>query len=318
MIASFASWVTYSVLKQVPGTQLADSMEFFVYDSVKILLLILVITHAMSLLRYYLPVKKIRTFLVSRNFYGTDYFLATVFGSITPFCSCSSIPLFIGFLEAGIPLGVTFAFLITSPLINEVAVVLFVVMFGWKITFLYVVSGMFIGMFGGYLLGKLNLERYIMEYSKPCCCKNKNGAQINKTMWRILLIISKRAMHIFWTITPYVLVGVAVGSIIHGYVPTGFFEGSIATESVFAVPIAVIVAVPMYANASSVIPIVESIVSKGIPLGTALAFMMAVVGISLPEALILKRVMKLPLLAMFFAVVSVGIMAIGYLFNLIL
>ncbi|MBU2213885.1 permease [Patescibacteria group bacterium] len=317
MLIQFADFLTFTVLKIEPETTQAAAIHFFVYDSIKILLLLLVITHFMSLLRYYLPIEKMRTFLTSHKFYGADYFLATLFGAATPFCSCSSIPLFIGFVEAGIPLGVTLSFLITSPLINEVAVALFIGMFGWKITLLYVAAGIAVGMIGGMILSRMRLERYVEEFvrNNPCSCK-KDSKQAS--VGNIVFTISKDAMGIVKQVAPFVLIGVMVGALIHGYVPEGFFEQYIQKDNLFAVPAAVILAVPLYANASGVIPIIESLVDKGIPLGTALAFMMAVVGLSLPEALILKKVMKLKLLLSFFGVVTVGIIVIGYGFNMIM
>ena len=314
-IQALADWLTYKVINLCPEAHLGISVNFFIYDSIKILLLLLVINYFMAILRHYLPIEKLRDFLASRKWYGLDYFFASVFGTITPFCSCSSIPLFIGFIEAGIPLGVTLSFLITSPLVNQVAVVLFVGLFGWKITVLYVISAMFLGIFGGFILGKLKLEKYVADYVWQI---KSQKTEINKQKEAFGVLIKK-----FWQegfdltkkITPYVLLGIAVGAAMHGYVPAGFFEDYIKADNLFAVPIAAIVAVPMYANAVGVIPIMQSLVEKGIPLGTALAFIMAVVGLSLPEALILKRVMKMKLLIYFFGVTTINIIIIGYLFN---
>ncbi len=316
MFQSLAKWATYDVLGQTQGTMAAEVTEFFVYDSVKILLLLFLITQFMSIVRAYLPIERIRAILTERNWYGADYFLSTIFGVMTPFCSCSSIPLFIGFLDAGIPLGVSSAFLITSPLVNEVAIGLFITLFGWKVTALYVTSGILIGMIGGFCLQKLKMERFIdtsLFAQKPqCACKGKvSKKNVMKSSFR-------DGWQIFIKILPYVLVGVAVGAMIHGQVPDGFFAESLNIKSIFAVPLAVILAVPLYSNASGVIPIIESLIAKGIPLGTGLAFMMAVVGISFPEAMMLKRVMKLPLLAAFFGVVTLGIIIIGYIFNILL
>ncbi len=313
-----ANYITFNIFHLSPDTAIADSVQFFFYDFLKIIVLILIITHLMSLIRYYLPVEKLRDFLTKHKFYGLDYFLATVFGAITPFCSCSSIPLFIGFIEAEIPLGVTFAFLITSPLINEVALALFVGMFGFKITTFYVLAGISIGMIGGFIIGKLKLEKYVEDF----VWKIKSKKQETKTekiafkkVWRT---VSKEAMDITKKITLYVLFGVGLGAFIHGYVPQGFFEKYLQKAGWLAVPLAVILAVPLYSNASGVIPIMESLVDKGVPLGTALALIMAIVGISLPEALILKKVIKWQLLAIFFGTVAIGIIIIGYLFNIFL
>jgi uncharacterized membrane protein YraQ (UPF0718 family) len=321
MIQQFANWLTYNIFGLADQTRIGEVVNFFVYDTIKIILLLLIITHFMSLLRYYLPVEKLRDFLAKHKLFGLDYFLATIFGAITPFCSCSSIPLFIGFVKAGIPLGVTFAFLITSPLVNEVALALFIGLFGWKVTLIYAGAGIVIGMAGGFVLGKLKLEKYVEDYIWDL--KNHKNIAIpekkkQKISLKLLKNISKEALGITKKLTPYILIGVGVGAIIHGYVPEGFFEKYITKENPLAVPIAVILAVPFYSNASGVVPIIQSLVAKGIPLGTALAFMMATVGLSLPEALILKKVMKLPLLLIFFLVVVIGMILIGYGFNFIL
>jgi uncharacterized membrane protein YraQ (UPF0718 family) len=316
MIQQFSDWVTYDIFSLIRGTEVANSVNFFVYDSVKIMLLLIVITHFVGVLRHYLPVEKIKTFLTNRKFFGLDYFLATIFGAVSPFCSCSSVPLFIGFVEAGIPLGVTFAFLIASPLINEVALALFVSVFGWKIAITYVVSGVLIGMVGGVILGKLKMEKYIEDYvwkakEKKRIAESGSG----RFSWDVARNVSSKAMRIVKKVGPYVLVGVGVGALIHGYVPEGFFEKYITKENPFAVILAVVLAVPLYSNASGAIPIIQSLVDKGVPLGTALAFMMAIVGLSFPEALILRRVMKIPLLVTFFGIVATGIILIGYIFN---
>lgn len=315
-IQILADWFSFGLLNLSPENHLGIATNFFIYDSLKIILLLLIINYFMALVRYYLPVEKLRDFLASRKWYGLDYFFASLFGTITPFCSCSSIPLFIGFISAGIPLGVTLSFLITSPLVNQVAVVLFISLFGWKITVFYVVAAVFLGVIGGFVLSKLKLEKYVINYvweikGQKTEFKNKKEkfVVLIKNFWQEGFDITKK-------ITPYVLVGIAVGALIHGYVPAGFFEKYITADNLFAVPLATILAVPMYANAVGVIPIMQALVEKGVPLGTAMAFMMAVVGLSLPEALILKKVMKIKLLAYFFGITTINIIIIGYLFNL--
>ena len=313
-----AKYITFNIFTLEVGSHLADSIQFFFYDSLKILALIIFITHLMSWLRYYLPIEKLRDFLTQHKFYGLDYFLATIFGAITPFCSCSSIPLFIGFIEAEIPLGVTFAFLITSPLINEVALALFIGMFGFKITAIYVLAGITIGMVGGFIIGKLQLENYIEDFVWKIKSQKQNS-EAKKLSWtKVLKIISVEAFGITKKIALYVLAGVGLGAFIHGYVPQGFFGKYLQKAGWWGVPLAVILAVPLYSNASGVIPVVQSLVAKGVPIGTALALMMAIVGISLPEALILKKVMKWQLLVIFFGIVTLGIITIGYLFNFFL
>lgn len=313
-----ADYITFNVFSLEVGSHLGGSVQFFFYDSFKIVALILFITHFMSLLRYYLPIEELRNFLTKHKFYGLDYFLATIFGAITPFCSCSSIPLFIGFIEARVPLGVTFAFLITSPLINEVALALFVGMFGLKITFFYVLAGITVGMFGGFIIGKLHLEKYVEDFVWKIHSQRQNFRKKEIPFSKVLKIISTEALTITRKIIFYVLIGVGLGAFIHGFVPQGFFEKYLQKAGWWGVPLAVILAVPLYSNASGVIPIIESLVTKGVPLGTALALMMAIVGISLPEALILKKIMKWQLLAIFFGIVTLGIIIIGYLFNLFL
>ncbi|MDD3120552.1 MAG: permease, partial [Candidatus Gracilibacteria bacterium] len=263
-------------------------------------------------------IEKIRDFLAKNKFYGFDYFLSALFGAVTPFCSCSSIPMFVGFLKAGIPLGITFTFLITSPLINEVAVALFIGLFGWKVTVIYVVSGMILGILGGFVIGKLKMENQVAEFVWK---NNGTSNEIEREeiqLRNFVKQVSKDSFALVWKIMPYVILGVAIGGVIHGFIPTGFFEKYITKENPFAVPIAVILGIPMYANATSVIPIIQALIAKGIPLGTGLAFMMAVVGLSLPEFLILKKVMKMKLLLTFFGVVGFFIIILGYFFNLVL
>ncbi|MCF7812544.1 permease [Candidatus Gracilibacteria bacterium] len=320
MITHFADWLTYSILKLEENSHLAESVSFFVNDTIKIVLLLILVTHFMGWLRYHLPTSKIRNFLAEKKLFGLEYFFATIFGAVTPFCSCSSIPLFVGFIRAGIPLGVTLSFLITSPLINEVALVLFWTLFGWEVTLLYLVSGLSIGMAGGWILQKMNLEDQVEEFlTKPqcSCSKKKEEAALEKKepgMWHN---ISREAFSITRKILPYLLIGIGIGAIIHGFVPEGYFEQFLTQNVWWTVPLAVLLAVPLYANASAVIPIIDSLVLKGVPLGTALAFMMAVVGLSFPEALILKRVMKMKLLLSFFGVVTLGIIVLGFLFNVL-
>lgn len=309
---------TYTVLNLDATTQLAQAINFFLYDSIKIILLLLVITLLMTLLNSYLPIEKIRNFLAKNKLFWLEYFFASMFWAVTPFCTCSSIPLFVGFLKAGIPLGVTFAFLITSPLVNEVAIAMFLGIFGIKVTAIYMISGIVMGIVGWRFLGKLKLEKYLADFIQA-----KRASQSVEIIQRKILFsqrmkeITQEAWNITKKVTPYVLLWVAVGAAIHGFLPTGFFEQYITKSNPFAVPIAVIVGIPMYANATSVIPIVQALIAKWIPLGTWLAFMMAVVGLSLPEFLILKKVMKMRLLLIFFGVVWLAIMILWYFFNAI-
>ncbi len=318
-IENLINWFTYTVLNLDTTTQLAQALNFFLYDSAKIILLLLVITLLMTLLNSYLPIEKIRNFLTRNKLFWLEYVFASLFGAVTPFCTCSSIPLFVGFLKAWIPLGVTFAFLITSPLVNEVAIAMFLWIFWIKVTAIYMISGIVMGMIGWRFLGKLKLEKYLADFIQA-----KRSSQSVEIVQRKIVFpqrikeVSREAWSITKKVTPYILLWVAVGAAIHGFVPTGFFEQYITKQNPFAVPLAVIIWIPMYANATSVIPIVQALIAKWIPLGTGLAFMMAVVGLSLPEFLILKKVMKMKLLLIFFGVVGLSIMILWYFFNIVL
>jgi uncharacterized protein len=311
-----ADWLSYEILSLEAGTRLANSVNYFIYDSLKILFLVLLLTHLMSFIRYYLPVEKLRDYILKRRYFGLDYFLASAFGAITPFCSCSSIPLFMGFVGAGIPLGVTFSFLITSPLINEVAVALFIGLFGWKVTIIYVSSGILVGVIGGYVIEKMHMERYVDELLLSSKTRS-TSEQKDVSVWAVMQEVSKEALELFKKVAIFILIGVGIGALMHGYVPEDFFKNYLSTDNLLGVPMAVLLAIPLYADVHSVAPILQALVNKGVPLGTALAFMMATVGLSLPEALILKKVIKLPLLITFFSVVAVGIIIIGYSINFI-
>lgn len=318
MFSSFAAWLVTDILS-LSGWG-ADALQFFLADTIWILLLLLVITHFMSLLRWYLPVDRVRHLLVSRRWYGADYFLATLFGAVTPFCSCSSTPMFIGFVQARVPLGVTFSFLITSPLINEVALALFWGLFGWKVTLFYLLAGIVIGMVGGMILSRFPLEGWLEPFVQKLRASAENASQNTKKLplSHIWKKVSAEARSIWKNLALYVLIGVAIGAVVHGYVPEGFFAERLQGAGWWSVPLATILAVPLYINAAGAIPVVESFVAKGVPLGTGLAFMMAVVGLSLPEAFILRRVMRPKLLGLFFSLVTLGIILIGWGFTAIL
>ncbi len=248
--------------------------------------------------------------------------MASLFGVVTPFCSCSSVPLFIGFVRGGIPLGVTFSFLVTSPLVNEVAIGLFVGLFGLKITLIYVISGVLLGMTAGIVLSKFKLERYLTPWVKEVLVNAQREGEVfaeeNTPFKKRLPIIWNEVIKILKGVGPYVIAGIGIGALMHGYIPEGFFEQYMSKDNLFAVPAATILAVPMYSNASGVLPIVQVLVSKGIPLGTAIAFMMGVVGLSLPEGMLLKKVMTIKLIGIFFGVVTLCIIISGYLFNVLL
>ncbi|MES2398167.1 MAG: permease [Bacteroidota bacterium] len=319
----FSDWLIYSVLGLTHGSKAGDALNFFVFDTIKIFILLGVVTFLMGIINSYFPIEKVRTFLTKRKWYGLDYYLASFFGTITPFCSCSSVPLFIGFVKGGIPLGVTLAFLISSPLVDAVSVAMFLGMFGWKVTIVYVVSGIVLSMIAGYILGKLKLEHLLTDWVKKIL-ENKQVAdesyeeEEKQTFVQRLPGIGKEALGIVKGVSIYILIGIAIGGLMHGFIPTGFFEEYISKENPFAVPIAVILGVPMYSNAAGVLPVMQVLVQKGIPIGTAIAFSMAVVGLSIPEGLLLKKVMTTKMLLIFFGVVTACIIFSGYLFNLIL
>lgn len=323
MIQQFADWLIYTVLGLDATTRLAEALDFFVYDSLKIILLLFSISILMGIVNAYFPIERLRSYLTSHRLYGLQYLLASIFGAITPFCSCSSIPLFIGFVKGGIPLGVTFAFLITSPLVNEVAVAMFLGTFGVRVTMIYVLSGILLGMAGGILLGKLKLERYlspwIIQLQQMQMEADTAALELEHQGFITRLPgIVRDSLGIVRGVLLYVIIGIAIGAAIHGYVPEGFFAEFMQRAGVFGVPASVLIAVPMYANAAGIVPVVEVFVAKGIPLGTALAFMMSVVGLSLPEATMLKKVMTWRLIGIFFGTVAVMIMLLGWLFNEVL
>ena len=322
MIQEFADWLIYGVIGLSANSRLGAALDFFVYDSLKILLLLFLISALMGVVNAYFPIERLRQYLTSHRLYGLQYFLASLFGAITPFCSCSSIPLFIGFVKGGIPLGVTFAFLITSPLVNEVAVAMFLGSFGWQVTLVYVVSGILLGMIGGVVLGRMRLEPLLSDWVRQIQAQSSAQAATWEEERVSFLDRLPQILRDSWGIVKgvlvYVLIGIGIGAAMHGFVPEGFFETYMARDNWFAVPLAVVCAVPMYANAAGIVPVIEVFVAKGIPLGTAIAFMMAVVGLSLPEATLLKKVMTWRLVGIFFGVVTLFIILSGYLFNIFL
>lgn len=319
MIDALADWLVYGLVGLSQATEEGRALHFFVYETVKIGLLLVIVTHVMGAITAYLPIERVRTLIASGTLRGGEHLAASLFGAVTPFCSCSSIPLFIGFLQGGIPVGVTLSFLITSPLVNEVALALFIGLFGWKVTLLYGASGILLGTILGWILGKTGVGRFVKDWVVDLADSAPEETETpDQPLRRRLRGISREAMGIVGNIAPYVVAGLAVGAVIHGFVPTGFLEQYLSEGNLLAVPLSVVMAVPMYAGASSVLPIVQALVTKGVPLGTAMAFMMAVVGLSLPEALMLKKVMQTRLLATFFGSVALSIVALGYLFNWIL
>ncbi|MGJ8745483.1 permease [Polaribacter sp.] len=320
-LQNFADWLIYSVFKIAAETHLGKALNFFIYDTLKILMLLFVIVFIMGIVNAYFPVDKLKNYLNKKKLYGLEHFFAAIFGAITPFCSCSSVPLFIGFVQGGIPLGVTFSFLITSPLVNEVAIAMFIGMFGLKATLMYVGSGIILGTIGGWFLGKLHLEPLLSDWVKKIMehkMQQANYQEETQTFYQRLPEITRGAWYIVKSVLIYVIIGIAIGAAMHGYVPENFFSSFLGGGQWWTVPFAVLIAVPMYANAAGIVPVIQVFVAKGVPLGTAIAFMMGTVGLSIPEATLLKKVMTLKLIAIFFGVVTLCIIISGYLFNIIL
>lgn len=322
MIQNFADWLVYDIFGLSPPTAWGTAVNFFFYDSIKIIILLFFISILMGVINAYFPIERLRNYLMTHKMYGLQYLLASVFGAITPFCSCSSIPLFIGFVKGGIPLGVTFAFLITSPLVNEVAVAMFLGSFGLKITLIYVLSGILLGVIGGVVLGRMKLHPYLSDWVKQIQANSSAQADSwekeHTTFLKRLPTIVRDATQIVRGVLVYILIGIGIGAFMHGFVPEGFFQEYLSKDNWLAVPLSVILAVPMYANAAGIVPVIEVFVAKGIPVGTAIAFMMGVVGLSLPEATLLKKVMTWRLIGIFFGTVAFFIILSGYLFNYIL
>ncbi len=313
----FSDWLTYSVFGISQGTLLAQAVNFFIFDTLKIFVLLFVVIFVVSFIRTYLPPKRVRLFLAKKNKF-TAHILASLLGVVTPFCSCSAVPLFLGFVEAGVPLGVTFSFLIASPMINEVALVLLFGLFGWQIALLYILSGLVIAIISGLIIGRLKVENLVADFVWQNKLKDK-VVSLKKISWQ------KRAFYalnyslmIFKKVWPYIVLGVGFGAWIHGYVPADFLASYAGAEKWYAVPLVTLIGIPLYSNAAGVIPLVSALVGKGMAIGTALAFMMAVTALSLPEFMILKRVMKARLIIIFASIVGLGIILTGYLFNFIL
>ena len=316
MLKSFADYVTYDILGITHGSRLAGAVDFFIYDTIKIFLLLTVIIFIVSVIRSYFSPEKTRAILShKKEFIGN--IMAALFGIVTPFCSCSAVPLFIGFVEAGIPLGVTFSFLISSPMVNEIAVVLLWGLFGWKIAAIYMGTGLFVAIIGGLVIGRLRLEKWVEEYVYNIHVGE--GQTATEQSFKERLQYAKlNTTDILKKVWLYIIIAIGIGGFIHGYVPQDFLVKYAGPQNPFAVPVAVALGVPLYSNAAGVIPIVYALMEKGLSMGTVLAFMMAVTALSLPEMIILRKVLKIQLLAVFAGIMTVTIIAVGYLFNAIL
>lgn len=317
----FSDWLIFSVINLQPESHLGIALNFFVYDTVKILLLLFLIVFLMGIVNAYFPIERLKDYLNRKKLFGLEYLFASLFGAVTPFCSCSSVPLFIGFVQGGIPLGVTFSFLITSPLVNEIAIAMFLGMFGLKATVIYATSGILLGTIGGWVMGKLKLEHLLSDWVKKILDNNIQRSEFQdkrKSFSERLPYITRNAWDIVRGVLLYVIIGIAIGAAMHGYVPDNFFGQYLGGGQWWTVPLAVIFAVPIYANAAGIVPVIQVFVAKGVPLGTAIAFMMATIGLSIPEGTLLKKVMTLKLIAIYFGIVTLFIILSGFLFNMLL
>jgi hypothetical protein len=316
-LAPASRWVTYDLLRLEPGRHLSAAVEFFVFETPKVLLLLTIVVFAVGIVRSYFTPERTRRMLAGRREF-TGNVLAALLGVVTPFCSCSAVPLFIGFVTAGVPLGVTFSFLISAPMVNEIALVLLFGLFGWKVAALYLGTGLVIAIVAGWIIGRLKLERHVEDWVYATKAGSA-GAADERLAFAARVAAGREAVRdIVGRVWPFVVLGIAVGAGIHGYVPENFMASIMGRDAWWSVPLAVLIGVPMYSNAAGIIPIVQALLGKGAALGTVLAFMMSVIGLSLPEAIILRKVLKLPLLLVFFGVVALGIMAVGFLFNALL
>jgi uncharacterized membrane protein YraQ (UPF0718 family) len=315
-LANIANWFTYTLL-QLPIGKLASTINFFIFEFPKVTLLLLIVVFIMGIVRSFFSPEKTRSILAGKNeFVGN--ILAALLGIVTPFCSCSAVPLFIGFVTSGVPLGVTFSFLVSAPMVNEVAVVLLFGLFGMKVAAIYLFTGLIIAIISGIVIGKLKLEHYVEAWvykTSPVQNSTADGDII--TFNNRIEFGFNEVNEIVGKVWPYILLGIAVGAGIHGYVPEDFMASLMGRSSWWSVPVSVLIGIPMYSNAAGIIPIVQALLEKGAALGTVLAFMMSVIGLSLPEAIILRKVLKPQLIAIFMGIVATGILIVGYLFNYI-
>lgn len=315
-LSLFSYWVTYSVFHMEPGKHFSVAAEFFLYEVPKVLMLLILVVFGVGIVRSFFTPERTRKILRGKR-ESVGNVLAALLGVVTPFCSCSAVPLFIGFVTAGVPLGVTFSFLISAPMVNEIALVLLFGLFGWKVAGIYLGTGLLIAIVAGWVMGQLHMEKYIEAWVFEAHVGRNTTeetldweARIRYGLEAVREIVSK-----VWL---YVVLGIGVGAGIHGYVPENFLASFMGKGAWWSVPLAVLLGVPMYSNAAGIIPVVQALLGKGAALGTVLAFMMAVIGLSLPEAVILRNVLRLPLVFAFFGVVTVGILIVGYLFNFIM
>ncbi|CAM1373203.1 conserved membrane hypothetical protein [Tenacibaculum litopenaei] len=315
ILTAFADLLVFDWLGFDADSLLANALHFFIIGFSEIVVLVILVTYLMGILTSYLPMNRIRLFLEKHKKSGLGNILASLLGAITPFCSCSSIPLFVGMMQSRIPLGIALSFLITSPLVNEIAIAIFWATYGWKVTVIYVLSGIVLGIIGGIVLDAMGMSKYLADWVQNLAVSETTNTTDHRPFLVRFPEIHREVIQTLKKLIPYIFIGLAIGSVIHGYVPESFFEQYISKSNPFAVPIAVITAIPLYIDAVGILPIIDSLVNKGVPLGTAIAFMMAAIGLSVPEALLLKKVMKKPLIIAFFTTIGLGMILSGFLFN---
>lgn len=316
-LQNMADFVIDDLAGMTKGVHLTETLRFFVFEVPKVLMLLVLIIFGVGILRSYFSTEKTRKILEGKSLF-TGNVMAALLGIVTPFCSCSAIPLFLGFVEAGVPLGVTFSFLIAAPMINEVAVVMLLGLFGWRVMLIYIVTGLFIAILSGWIIGRLKLEKYVADWVFQVKTDHENGESETMHFSQRIRNGFDSVKDIVGKIWIYIVVGIAVGAGAHGYVPEDFLGSLLGKENWYGVPVAILIGVPMYSNAAGIIPIVSVLIEKGVSLGTALAFMMSVIALSLPEIIILKKVLKWQLIAVFVGIVSFGIICVGYLFNYVM
>jgi uncharacterized protein len=310
-------WFIDTVMGLTKGEHLTEALRFFVFEFPKVMLLLTLIIFFVGIIRTYFTPERTRKALEGKKTF-TGNVMAALLGIVTPFCSCSAIPLFLGFVEAGVPLGVTFSFLIAAPMINEVAVVMLLGLFGWRVMLIYILTGLFIAILSGWIIGKLKLEKYVSDWVFQVKTNHENGESETILFSQRIRNGFDSVKEIVGKIWIYIVLGIAVGAGAHGYVPEDFLGSLLGKENWYGVPVAILIGVPMYSNAAGIIPIVSVLIEKGVSLGTALAFMMSVIALSLPEIIILKKVLKWQLIAVFVGIVSFGIICVGYLFNYVM
>lgn len=307
-------WIIDSVIKMEKGTHITEAVRFFIFEVPKVMMLLALIIFFVGIIRSYFSAERTRKMLEGKSTFAGNV-MAAMLGIVTPFCSCSAIPLFLGFVESGVPLGVTFSFLIAAPMINEVAVILLFGLFGWKVALIYVLTGLFIAITAGWIIGKLKLEKWVQDWVYSTHLGNSNEEGAKQTLSDRLQYGYVAVKEIVGKVWIYVTLGIAVGAGAHGFVPEDYMFSLMGSSSWYSVPLSVLIGIPLYSNAAGIIPIVSVLIEKGAALGTSLAFMMAVIGLSLPEMIILKKVLKLPLIMTFIAIVASGILVVGFLFN---